>query len=184
VIQVAALLEITRDQIARGEATSVVPFNAITLPFTLQEILDVARLHSAKMCKEVQRIALNASQLRVSNSSALRVGYLSADFRHIHPVGRDLAAILPRHTHRFELSFAFLRTARYCVSQPQQLRRVRSLGYAINPPRVNDSSRETVVKRMGKFTRVDDMVDAQVCLLLNLQLGQLCSSVTTQASHT
>ncbi len=52
-LQVAALLAITRDEIARGEATSVVPFNAITLPFTLHEILQVARLHSAKVCKEV-----------------------------------------------------------------------------------------------------------------------------------
>ncbi len=39
---------------------------------------------------------------------------------------------------------------------------MQSFGYAINPPRVNDSSRNTVVKNMGKFTRVDDMVDAQV----------------------
>ncbi len=39
---------------------------------------------------------------------------------------------------------------------------MQSFGYAINPPRVNDSSRNTVVKDMGKFTRVDDMVDAQV----------------------
>ncbi len=39
---------------------------------------------------------------------------------------------------------------------------MKSFGYAINPPRVNDSSRETVVREMGKFTRVDDMVDAQV----------------------
>jgi hypothetical protein len=58
---------------------------------------------------QVQRVALNASQLHVSSSTALRVGYLSADFRHIHPVGRDLAAILPRHTHRFVLN-------RFCVS--------------------------------------------------------------------
>lgn len=39
---------------------------------------------------------------------------------------------------------------------------MKSFGYAINPPRVNDSSRETVVRDMGKFMRVDDMVDAQV----------------------
>ena len=45
---------------------------------------------------------------------------------------------------------------------PQHACRVKSFGYAINPPRVNDSSRATVVKDMGKFTRVDDMVDAQV----------------------
>jgi hypothetical protein len=85
----------------------VVPFNAITLPFTLHEILQVARLHSLKTCKEVQRVPLDAMQLRVSSSSALRVAYLSADFRHIHPVGRDLAAILPRHTHRFPVHVCF-----------------------------------------------------------------------------
>jgi predicted O-linked N-acetylglucosamine transferase (SPINDLY family) len=40
--------------------------------------------------------------------------------------------------------------------------RVKSFGYAINPPRVNDSSRDTVVRELGKFVRVDDMVDAEV----------------------
>ncbi len=85
----------------------MVPFNAITLPFTLHEVLQIARLHSKKTCKDVQRVPLDASQLRVGGSSALRVAYLSADFRHIHPVGRDLAAILPRHTHRFPVHVLF-----------------------------------------------------------------------------
>ncbi len=134
------------------------PFNAITLPFTLEEILAVARLHSAKTCKDVQRVPLNPTQMRVSSTAPLRVGYLSADFRHIHPVGRDLAAILPKHTHRFVRCVA-CRASTLC---PQHACRVKSFGYAINPPRVNDSSRATVVKHMGKFTRVDDMVDAQV----------------------
>ena len=99
--QVSALLALARSQIARGEATSVVPFNAITLPFTLAEILQIARLHSEKTCKDVERVTLTPSQLAVSSAPPLRVGYLSADFRHIHPVGRDLAAILPQHTRRF-----------------------------------------------------------------------------------
>ncbi len=83
------------------------PFNAITLPFSLDEILAVARLHSLKTCKEVQRVVLKPGQFVVSGSTALRVGYLSADFRHIHPVGRDLAAILPRHTHRYSIGPSF-----------------------------------------------------------------------------
>ena len=117
----------------------MVPFNAITLPFTLDEILAVARLHSAKACKDVKRTPLQPAQLRVHANAPLRVGYLSADWRHIHPVGRDLAAILPKHTHRYSLVFPsslFVLASRAC--------RVQSFGYAINPPRVNDSSREKV----------------------------------------
>jgi predicted O-linked N-acetylglucosamine transferase (SPINDLY family) len=165
--QVGALLALARSQIARGEATSVVPFNAITLPFTLAEILQIARLHSEKTCKDVERVTLKPSQLAVGIGSPLRVGYLSADFRHIHPVGRDLAAILPKHTRRFGTVIVFFFVSHFkcdfvCAKYCKPWRRVKSFGYAINPPRVNDSSRETVVRDMGKFMRVDDMVDAQV----------------------
>jgi hypothetical protein len=157
--QVGRLLSITRAQISRGQATSVVPFNAITLPFTLDEILAVARLHSAKACKDVKRVPLQSAQLRVPVGAPLRVGYLSADWRHIHPVGRDLAAILPKHSHRYPAV-----CPSSCRVVLSVVCRVRSFGYAINPPRVNDSSRERVVKEMGKFVRVDDMVDSQVTL--------------------
>ena len=82
--------------------------------------------------------------------------------------------------------------ARECASQPQHTHthtpthacRVKSLGYAINPPRVNDSSRETVVRDMGKFTRVDDMVDAQVIAAIILNCFSVISSPhTVGAGH-
>ena len=61
---------------------------------------------------------------------------------------------------------------------------MKSLGYAINPPRVNDSSRETVVRDMGKFTRVDDMVDAQVIAAIILNCFSVISSPhTVGAGH-
>jgi len=98
-------------QLAAGEATAVVPFQALTLPWPRPRLLAVARSHSAAVVRhqrERGQLPLETgtgprSQTQFGNEpkpqaagGRLRVGYLSGDF-YDHPIGHLVHGLFGRH---------------------------------------------------------------------------------------
>jgi predicted O-linked N-acetylglucosamine transferase (SPINDLY family) len=84
-------------QLAAGEATAVVPFHALILPWPRQRVFAVARSHCEALLRQQARPGRspNVDHPR-TRSGRLRVGYLSGDF-YDHPVGHLLQGLFGRH---------------------------------------------------------------------------------------
>ena len=94
-------------QIAADESTSVVPFQALSLPWSSARLLAVARSHS----RALERRSKPISARPPTRSDRIRIGYLSGDF-YDHPIGHLLLGHFGRHDRsRFE-------TFVYSISPP------------------------------------------------------------------
>jgi protein O-GlcNAc transferase len=82
-------------QLAGSEATAVVPFQALTLPWSLPRLLAIARSHSDAMARHQLRHSLNLPHPREARGR-LRIGYLSGDF-YDHPIAHLLHGFFERH---------------------------------------------------------------------------------------
>lgn len=76
----------TAFQLGTGDRLSLAPFNALTLPFSPEDLLMINMAHSPASQPLPIQVDLTFSSRRIN------VGFLSADLRD-HPVGRDLAVI-------------------------------------------------------------------------------------------
>ena len=74
----------------------VTPFDSLYLPFSMQERLLIAAATANKKLELAAKVTTLLTPPRFDGRERLRVGYLSADVRD-HPVGRDLAVVLPLH---------------------------------------------------------------------------------------
>jgi predicted O-linked N-acetylglucosamine transferase (SPINDLY family) len=94
-------------QLAAGEATAVVPFQALTLPWPPQRVLAIARSHSDAVALQLrERGQLLKFQHSRTRTGRLRVGYLSGDF-YDHPISHQLLGVFGKHERaRFEV-FAY-----------------------------------------------------------------------------
>ena len=96
-------------RLAAGEATAVIPFQALTLPWPLPRLLAVARSHcDAWVLQNRQRgLSLEVAHPNTrTRTGRLRVGYLSADFCD-HPISHLIHGFFGRHDReRFEI-FAY-----------------------------------------------------------------------------
>ncbi len=99
-------------KIAAGEATAVVPFQALTMPWPRSHLLAVARSHCQATVRHQRQHsgfkpeATRASSARARPSDRLRIGYLSGDF-YDHPISHLVHGLFARHERsRFEV-FAY-----------------------------------------------------------------------------
>ncbi len=92
-------------QIAAGEATSVVPFQALTLPWSLRRQLDVARSHCDAVVLHQRRRLLEFPHSHRA-PARLRIGYLSGDF-YDHPIAHLLQGLFERHDRSHFEIFAY-----------------------------------------------------------------------------
>ena len=99
---VARLWTDAEKQIAASKATSVVPFQALSLPWPLERLAAVARSHSAALSERYPPLGSAAP----AKTGRLRIGYVSGDF-YDHPIAHLLQALFGRHDReRFEV-FAY-----------------------------------------------------------------------------
>jgi predicted O-linked N-acetylglucosamine transferase (SPINDLY family) len=97
-------------QIAAGESTAVVPFQALTVPWPLPRLLAVARSH----CDAVIRHHRVAGTLRepftleekAVSTTQLRIAYLSGDF-YDHPISHLIHGLFGRHDRERFKVFAY-----------------------------------------------------------------------------
>jgi predicted O-linked N-acetylglucosamine transferase (SPINDLY family) len=94
-------------QFTAGEATAVVPFHALAMPWPRQRLLAIARSHCRQLTRQQNRAGQSLPfHHQRTRSGRLRVGYLSGDF-YDHPVGHLLQGLFGRHDReRFEV-FAY-----------------------------------------------------------------------------
>ena len=100
-------------KIAAGEATAVVPFQALTLPWPRSHLLAVARSHCQATVRHQREHSgfsplLEGKRARASGkpSDRLRIAYLSGDF-YDHPISHLVHGLFARHDRsRFEV-FAY-----------------------------------------------------------------------------
>jgi predicted O-linked N-acetylglucosamine transferase (SPINDLY family) len=84
-------------QINAGEATAVVPFHALILPWSRQRLLAVARSHCQALVRLQNRPGRSLTfQHSRTRTGRLRVGYLSGDF-YDHPIAHLLQGLFERH---------------------------------------------------------------------------------------
>lgn len=91
-------------KIEKEECPVVGPFQALTLPWSLDQLQLVAKMHSAKIKVEVEFEKLHQLDVYKNEcSSRIRIGYLSGDF-YDHPVGHLLHGFFGRHNlEKFEV---------------------------------------------------------------------------------
>ena len=96
-------------QLAAGEPTAVVPFQALTLPWPPPRLLAIARSHCEAIVRHQREQGLSldfAQPDPPARTGRLRVGYLSGDF-YDHPISHLLQGFFGRHDReRFEV-FAY-----------------------------------------------------------------------------
>ena len=94
-------------KIRKGECPAVGPFQSLTLPWSLDRLQMIAKMHSAKIKVEIGAAKLH--QFDVCNndsSSRLRIGYLSGDFYN-HPVSHLLHGFFGRHDLKYFEVFVY-----------------------------------------------------------------------------
>ena len=91
-------------KIGKGECPAVGPFQSLTVPWSLDRLQMVARMHSAKTKVEIGIEKLHQFDVRKNDSSPrLRIGYLSGDFYN-HPISHLLHGFFGRHDlEKFEI---------------------------------------------------------------------------------
>lgn len=98
--------------IAAGKPTAVVPFCALTVPWSPAQHLAIARTHSDALARDLeplrQSLRLDLPEPRTNRPAGgkLRVGYLSAEYRD-HPVGHALQGLFGLHDRRDFEVFAY-----------------------------------------------------------------------------
>jgi predicted O-linked N-acetylglucosamine transferase (SPINDLY family) len=84
-------------KIGKGECPAVGPFQSLTVPWSLDRLQMIARMHSAKTKVEIGVEKLHQFDVSKNDSSSrLRIGYLSGDFYN-HPVSHLLHGFFGRH---------------------------------------------------------------------------------------
>jgi predicted O-linked N-acetylglucosamine transferase (SPINDLY family) len=99
---VARLWTDAERQIAANKPTSVVPFQALSLPWSLERLAAVARNHSAALSERYPPLGIAAP----AKKGRLRVGYVSGDF-YDHPIAHLLQALFRRHDREQFEAFAY-----------------------------------------------------------------------------
>ncbi len=92
-------------QLAAGEATSVRPFQAVTLPWSLPRLLAIARSHCDNE-RGIRRLQSHQLDRPLQSLGRLRVGYLSPYFCD-NPIGHLLQGFFGRHDRSHFEVFAY-----------------------------------------------------------------------------
>ena len=98
------VLAIVRQDQAARRTSQLIPFNGLMMPVTIHDQRYLAESHAARHAGIAPLPALPPlpvpprGKTTQEKARAVRVGYLSADFRN-HPMGRELSVLLPQHTH-------------------------------------------------------------------------------------
>lgn len=89
-----------RDALAGGKASPITPFNALSLPWSPEFHLAIARSHARQVSDnpELQRSSVTF-QHAPTRTGRLRLGYLSSDFRQ-HPIMQQAAGLFGLHDRR------------------------------------------------------------------------------------
>ncbi len=100
----------TARSIAAHQPTAVVPFCALTVPWSPAQHLAIARVHSDALAHSLeplrQSLAFHQSVRQTGTAGKLRIGYLSAEFRD-HPVGHALQGLFGLHDRKDFEVFAY-----------------------------------------------------------------------------
>jgi protein O-GlcNAc transferase len=140
----ARLWDDVEKDVSAGEVSAVVPYQALTLPWSRSRQLAVARSHCEAVVRHQrasgQRLIRRHSRLR---DGRLRVGYLSGDF-YDHPISHLLYGMFGRHDRTELEAFA------YSFGPPNQsIYRQRIVAECEHFLEVGDLSTEALVQRVA-----------------------------------
>ncbi len=143
-------------QLATDEATAVVPFQALTLPWSRVRLSAIASSHSRSVARRQQLGGQTLDfQPARGRTDRLRIGYLSSDF-YDHPISHLLHGLFGRHAREqfevFAYSFGWPDQSVYrrrIVAECEHFREVGELSTAALARRIADDGIHVLVDLMG-----------------------------------